>query len=116
MRSLLRVHLLFSIAAIAAFSSAARADAPGDSIFGANLDANATNFAFVADVIRTGMETYFELARKSRGDHYGPADLEAQDFMRRRWLEDQLFWDVLSKNFVPYEAWSAVNAPPVVKY
>ena len=36
--------------------------------------------------------------------------------MRRRWLEDQLFWDVLSKNFVPYEAWSAVNAPPVVKY
>ncbi len=36
--------------------------------------------------------------------------------MRKGWLEDQLFWDVLAKNFVPYEAWSAVNAPPVVKY
>ena len=36
--------------------------------------------------------------------------------MRKGWLEDQLFWDVLAKSFVPYEAWSAVNAPPVVKY
>ena len=62
------------------------------------------------------METYFELVRKRHRAHYSDADLKAQDFMRRRWLEDQLFWDALSRNFVPYEAWSAVNAPPVVKY
>ena len=88
----------------------------GASIFGANLDVNAKNFAFVSDVFRTGMETYFELVKKRRKDRYNETDLAAQEFMRRRWLEDQLFWDVLSKNFVPYEAWSAANAPPVVKY
>lgn len=88
----------------------------GASIFGVNLDANAKNFAFVSDVFRTGMESYFELVDKRKRARYGKAELAAQDFMRRRWLEDQLFWDVLSKNFVPYEAWAPANAPPVVKY
>jgi coproporphyrinogen III oxidase len=88
----------------------------GASIFGANLDVNEQNFDFVADVFRSGMERYFELLDKRRGESVDATDLQAQDFMRRRWLEDQLFWDVLSKNFVPYEAWAAVNAPPVVKF
>jgi coproporphyrinogen III oxidase len=88
----------------------------GASIFGANLDVNEQNFDFVADVFRSGMERYFDLLDKRRGESVDAADLQAQDFMRRRWLEDQLFWDVLSKNFVPYEAWAAANAPPVVKF
>lgn len=88
----------------------------GASIFGASLDVTEKNFAFVADVFRSGMQNYFELLDRRRRDRYGDAELRAQDFMRRRWLEDQLFWDVLSKNFVPYEAWSAVNAPPIVRY
>lgn len=88
----------------------------GASIFGANLDVNEKNFDFVSDVFRSGMEHYFDLVKKRRRARYDAADLQAQDFMRRRWLEDQLFWDVLSRNFVPYEAWAAVNAPPVVKF
>lgn len=88
----------------------------GASIFGANLDANPNNFEFVSDVFRTGMENYFALVKKRYRERYDAKDLQAQDFMRRRWLEDQLFWDVLSRNFVPYEAWAAVNAPPVVKF
>lgn len=88
----------------------------GASIFGANLDVNEKNFDFVSDVFRSGMERYFELLKQRRRDRYNEDDIHAQDFMRRRWLEDQLFWDVLSRNFVPYEAWSAANAPPEVKF
>jgi coproporphyrinogen III oxidase len=88
----------------------------GASIFGANLDASQKNFEFVSDVFRTGMQNYFTLVKKRYRERYTEVDVQAQDFMRRRWLEDQLFWDVLSRNFVPYEAWAAVNAPPVVKF
>jgi len=88
----------------------------GASIFGANLQVTEKNFDFVADVFRTGMDNYFDLVKKRRRTRYSAGDLAAQDFMRRRWLEDQLFWDLLSRNFVPYEAWAAVNAPPVVKF
>ena len=88
----------------------------GASIFGANLKITPENFAFVAEVFRTGMQNYFALVRKRYRERYDDEDVAAQDFMRRRWLEDQLFWDLLSKNYVPYEAWSAVNAPPTVKF
>ncbi len=88
----------------------------GASIFGTNVEVDEKNFDFVADVFRTGMERYFDLVRKRRLEPWGPAELQAQAHMRRRWLEDQLFWDPLSRKFVPYEAWSAANAPPVVMY
>jgi coproporphyrinogen III oxidase len=88
----------------------------GASIFGAELTVNDKNYAFVSEVFQTGVRAYFDILRKRYRERPSAEDYAAQDFMRRRWLEDQLFWDVLSKNFVPYEAWSAVNAPPVVKY
>lgn len=88
----------------------------GVSMYGPELVADEKTFALVSDLYTTVMETYFELVAKRKRQRYGAQALAAQDFMRRRWLEDQLFWDVLSKNFVPYEAWSAVNAPPVVKF
>ena len=74
------------------------------------------HFALVSELYSTVVDTYFELLDKRKRQHYGAAELAAQDSMRKGWLADQLFWDVLAKNFVPYEAWSAVNGPPVVKY
>lgn len=88
----------------------------GASIFGTQLEVNEKNFDFVAEVFRNGMEQYFELVRKRWQEPWGTAELEAQQFMRRRWLEDQLFWDLLSRKFVPYEAWAAANALPEVHF
>ena len=88
----------------------------GVSMYGPDLVADEKHFALVSELYSTVVDTYFELLDKRRRQHYGDTELAAQDAMRRGWLEDQLFWDVLAKNFVPYEAWSAVNAPPVVKY
>ncbi|MEO8224203.1 MAG: hypothetical protein ABI661_05315 [Gammaproteobacteria bacterium] len=88
----------------------------GVSMYGPDMVADEKHFALVSELYSTVVDTYFELLDKRRRQHYGAAELAAQDAMRRGWLEDQLFWDVLAKNFVPYEAWSAVNAPPVVKY
>ena len=88
----------------------------GVSMYGPDLVADEKHFALVSELYSTAVDTYFELLDKRRRQHYGSEELAAQDAMRKGWLEDQLFWDVLAKSFVPYEAWSAVNAPPVVKY
>ena len=88
----------------------------GVSMYGPDMLADEKHFALVSELYRTVVDTYFELLDKRRRQRYGAKELAAQDAMRKGWLEDQLFWDVLAKNFVPYEAWSAVNGPPVVKY
>lgn len=88
----------------------------GVSMYGPDMLADEPHFQLVSDLYRTAVDTYFELVQKPERQPYTAADLAAQDAMRKGWLEDQLFWDVLAKKFVPYEAWSAVNAPPVVKW
>lgn len=88
----------------------------GVSMYGPDLLADEKHFALVSELYMTVIDTYFELLEKRQNRRYGPVELAAQDSMRKAWLEDQLFWDVLAKNFVPYEAWSLVNGPPVVKY
>lgn len=88
----------------------------GVSMYGPNLLADEQTFALVSDLYATVLDTYFEILDQRRRQHFTPADVAAQDLMRRRWLEDQLFWDMLARTFVPYEAWSAVNAPPVVRF
>ncbi len=88
----------------------------GVSMYGPQLVADEPTFALVTDLYGTVMDSYFEILQKRRRQRYSSADLAAQDLMRRRWLEDQLFWDILARKFVPYEAWSAVNAPPVVRF
>jgi len=88
----------------------------GVSMYGPDMLADEKHFALVSELYSTVVDTYFELLDKRKRQHFGATELAAQDSMRKGWLEDQLFWDVLAKNFVPYEAWSAVNGPPVVKY
>jgi len=88
----------------------------GVSLYGMQFKADEQTFNLVSDLYTTVVNTYFELLRKRKNQAYGDEELAKQDFMRKRWLEDQLYWDVLAKNFVPYVAWPAVNAPPVVKF
>lgn len=88
----------------------------GVSMYGPDLVADDQHFNLVSELYTTVLATYFEILEKRRNEPWTPADLAAQDAMRRGWFEDQLFWDVLAKNFVPYEAWSTVNAPPLVRY
>jgi hypothetical protein len=88
----------------------------GVSMYGPDMIADEAHFALVADLYSTVVDAYFDLLDKRKRQRYSPEQLAAQEAMRKGWLEDQLFWDVLAKNFVPYEAWSAVNGPPVVKY
>lgn len=88
----------------------------GVSMYGPELAADDRTFSLVSDLYTTVMNTYLEIVRRRADEPYSEADLAAQAFSRRRWLEDQLFWDVLARNFVPYEAWSAVNAPPTVHF
>lgn len=88
----------------------------GVSMYGAEMVADDRTFSLVSDLYTTVVDTYFEILRRRQRERYDAEDVAARDFMRRRWLEDQLFWDVLAKNFVPYEAWSAVNGPPTVRY
>jgi len=88
----------------------------GVSLYGQQFIADEETFGLVSDLYTTVVNTYFEILAAREDEAYGPAEVASQEFMRRRWLEDQLFWDVLAKNFVPYEAWSAVNAPPTVRF
>lgn len=88
----------------------------GVSMYGVDMLADDQTFTLVSELYTAVVDAYFEILEKRANAPFSADDLAAQDFMRRRWLEDQLFWDVLARNFVPYEAWSAVNAPPVVKY
>lgn len=88
----------------------------GVSMYGAGMLADEKTFTLVSELYTAVVDAYFTILEKRANAPWSADDLAAQDFMRRRWLEDQLFWDMLAKTFVPYEAWSAVNAPPVVKY
>ncbi len=88
----------------------------GVSMYGVDMPADDQTFTLVSELYTAVVDAYFGILEKRANAPFSADDLATQDFMRRRWLEDQLFWDVLARNFVPYEAWSAVNAPPVVKY
>lgn len=76
----------------------------GVSMYGAGMLADEQTFALVSELYTAVVDAYFEILTKRADADYSADDLAAQDFMRRRWLEDQLFWDMLARNFVPYEA------------
>jgi len=88
----------------------------GVSMYGPDLVADEAHFALISELYSTVVDTYFELLDERRRERYGKEAIAAQDAMRKGWLEDQLFWDALAKTFVPYEAWSMVNAPPTVRF
>lgn len=76
----------------------------------------AKTYQFVAELFDQFTGAYLDLVAKRAKDAYGPADLVAQDAMRKRWLMDQLFSDPFASKLVPFEVWSLANTPPVIKF
>ena len=74
------------------------------------------NFVLVSDVYDAFLNAYVRLIDARAKQPFGPADLQAQRDMRKRWLEDQMFADTFSTKVVPYEVWSLANLPPAVNF
>ena len=54
--------------------------------------------------------------KASRDQPYAAADVAEQEGMRRRWLEDYLFHDPVTRIMVPYEVWSFADQAPTVMF
>ena len=76
----------------------------------------AKSFRFVSELYEQFTTAYFDLVAKRARDAYVPADLVAQDAMRKRWLIDQLYSDPYASKLVPFEVWWLSNLPPEVKF
>lgn len=76
----------------------------------------AKSFEFIAALFDRFTGAYMDLIEKRKDDKYTPADLLAQDQMRKRWLVDQLYSDPFASKLVPFEVWSLSNVPPVIKF
>lgn len=74
------------------------------------------NLDLVFDSFQAFTNEYFAILDARKGQPATDADRQAQDGMRKRWLEDQMFADTFSRKVVPYEVWSLANLPPTVRY
>jgi coproporphyrinogen III oxidase len=80
------------------------------------MEINDANFALATEGFEAFVGTYFDILEERKRQRFTPADIEARDAMRKRWLEDQLFADTMSMKVVPYEVWSLANQAPAVKF
>jgi coproporphyrinogen III oxidase len=80
------------------------------------LKVTAANLDLVTGAFRAITEEYFAILDERRRQRVTSADRIAQDAMRKRWLEDQVFADTFSRKVVPYEVWSLANLPPTVRF
>jgi hypothetical protein len=76
----------------------------------------AKSYQFISELFEQFTGAYLDLVAKHAKDMGTPADLAAQDAMRKRWLMDQLFSDPFSSKLVPFEVWTLANTPPVIKF
>ena len=76
----------------------------------------AKSYQFVSELFDQFVAAYMELVAERADDPFTPADLLAQEQMRRRWLMDQLFSDPYASKLVPFEVWSLSNVPPVIRF
>jgi hypothetical protein len=95
-----------------------RPDPAGVSFYGPPVfpgDA-ARSYEFVEGLFTKFTDAWIDLAEQHRNDAGTPADVAAQEAMRKRWLVDQLFSDPFAKELVPFEVWSTANVPPVIRF
>ena len=76
----------------------------------------AKSYEFIAELFDRFTGAYMDIIGRRAADAYTPADLVAQEQMRKRWLVDQLFSDPFASKLVPFEVWSLSNTPPVIKF
>jgi hypothetical protein len=74
------------------------------------------SYEFVEGLFTKFTDAWLDLAEQHRNDAGTPADVLAQEAMRKRWLVDQLFSDPFAKELVPFEVWSLANVPPVIRF
>jgi len=79
-------------------------------------DSTAQSYHFVEALFDRFVGGYLDIVERRANDPFGPADVAAQDEMRRRWLIDQLFSDPYASSIVPFEIWSLANVPPVIRF
>jgi coproporphyrinogen III oxidase len=71
---------------------------------------------FIAGMFDEFVGAYMASVEERADDPFTAADIKAQDDMRRQWLIDQLFSDPFASAIVPFDIWSFVNNPPVIKF
>ena len=74
------------------------------------------SIAIVMELFDAFTGAYLDSVEKRKDQAFTPADIAAQDAMRKQWLVDQLFSDPFSSKIVPFEVWSLANVPPVIKF
>jgi coproporphyrinogen III oxidase len=93
-----------------------RASCAGVAFFPPTLQLTSENLDFVAATHTTIFNAYTDVLERRRDQPYAAADLAAQEGMRRRWLEDHLFHDPVTRKMVPYEVWSFADQAPSIKF
>lgn len=95
-----------------------RPDDSGVSFYGPPLfpGDTAKSYQFVSELFDQFTGAYVDLIAKRASQAHTPADLAAQDAMRKRWLIDQLYSDPFSSKLVPFQAWMLANVPPVIRF
>ena len=76
----------------------------------------ARSYEFIAELFEQFTDAYLELVAQRATQDFTPADVAAQEEMRKRWLMDQLFSDPFASKLVPFEVWSMANTPPVIRF
>ncbi len=80
------------------------------------LSISDTNFDHLTETYNALLDAYMDVLEKRQDQPYTDEDLAAQDKMRRGWFEDHLFSDPFTAQFMPYESWTFMHAPPTLKY
>lgn len=93
-----------------------KASCAGVAFFPPTLAMTAENFDFVSSTHTTLFNAYMDILEKRRDQPFDESALAEQDGMRRRWLEDHLFHDPVTKNMVPYEVWAFADQAPTVRF
>ena len=88
----------------------------GVAFFPPSLALTADNLEFVTTTHTTIFNAYLDILERRRDEAYVADDLLAQKNMRRRWLEDHLFHDPVTKKMVPYEVWSFADQAPTINF
>ena len=93
-----------------------RASCAGVAFFPPTLALTAENLDFVTATHTTIFNAYLDILDRRLDQPFAAADVAEQEGMRRRWLEDHLFHDPVTRKMVPYEVWSFADQAPTVMF
>jgi coproporphyrinogen III oxidase len=80
------------------------------------LNVTHQNMDLVTEVYSSFVDAYFDMLDARKDQAFSNSDVDAQDGMRKRWLEDHLFSDPITMHVVPFEVWAFCDQAPMVKF